>query len=167
MLAIKNVLVATDFSKCSEVALNYGRALARQFGARLHVMHAVEPIPVDAISAGGFATAIPELQANLESAERAQLEELLTEDDRRTLRATTVLASFATPAPAIVGYAETEQVDLIVVGTHGRRGFSHLLMGSVAEKVVRTAPCPVLTVRNPEREFIVAEANAHLANAST
>jgi nucleotide-binding universal stress UspA family protein len=166
MLAIKNVLVPTDFSKGSDVALTYGRALARQFGARLHVMHVVEPIAAD-INVGGFVTAIPDLQATMEEEDRTQLEALLTEDDRHTLHATAVLVCLAAPAQAIVEYAATEQVDLIVVGTHGRRGFSHLLLGSVAEKVVRTAPCPVLTVRNPEREFIVAEADAHPATVST
>src|SRR6187399_247414 len=167
MLAIKNVLVATDFSTCSDVALNYGRALAQQFGARLHLMHAVEPIALDAANAGGFVAALPQLQVSVEEAGRAQLEGLLTADDRRALHATTVLVSFASPAPAIVAYAETEQMDLIVVGTHGRTGLSHLLMGSVAEKVVRTAPCPVLTVRNPERDFIVVDADPHLATVST
>lgn len=166
MLVIKNVLVATDFSKCSDVALDYGRALARQFGARLHVIHAVEPFAPD-VTTGGFVAAIPELQASMDEAARGQLEALLTPDDRQTLHATTVLVSFAAPSPAIVEYAANEHVDLIVVGTHGRRGVSHLLMGSVAEKVVRTAPCPVLTVRHPEREFVVAEAGAGLAAAST
>jgi len=166
MIRLKNVLVATDFSKCSDIALTYGRSLARQFGARLHVMHVVEPIAAD-INVGGFVTAIPELQASLDEEERGQLDALLTEDDRHTLRATVVLVSLAGPAQAIVEYATTENVDLIVVGTHGRRGISHLLMGSVAERVVRTAPCPVLTVRNPEREFIVAEVDAHPATANT
>jgi nucleotide-binding universal stress UspA family protein len=60
----------------------------------------------------------------------------------------------AAPALAIVEYASANGIDLIVVGTHGRRAVAHLLMGSVAERVVRTAPCPVLTVRHPEHEFI-------------
>ena len=62
------------------------------------------------------------------------------------------------PAAAIVDYARREQIDLIVMGTHGRGGVAHLLMGSVAERVVRTAPCPVLTVRHPEHEFVLPDA---------
>jgi len=166
MLAIKNVLVATDFSQSSEAALAYGRAFARQYGARLHVINAVEPIAQE-MNVGGFVAAIPELQAGLEEDARAQLEELLTQDDRQTLHATAVVIVGEAPAHAIVHYAATAHVDLIVVGTHGRRGISHLLMGSVAEKVVRTAPCSVLTVRNPVPELIVGEAGAHLETART
>jgi nucleotide-binding universal stress UspA family protein len=75
-----------------------------------------------------------------------------------------VLASNA-PATAIVEYANEEGVDLIVLGTHGRGAVAHLLVGSVAERVVRTAPCPVLTVRHPEHEFVVTEPSAPHAAA--
>jgi nucleotide-binding universal stress UspA family protein len=68
-------------------------------------------------------------------------------------------------ANTIVNYDGEERIDLIVMGTHGRTGVSHLLMGSVAERVVRTAPCPVLTVRNPEREFIAPDALVGKATA--
>jgi nucleotide-binding universal stress UspA family protein len=71
-----------------------------------------------------------------------------------------------TPAQAITDYAKKAEIDLIVVGTHGRRGLSHMVTGSVAERVVRTAPCPVLSVRHPEREFIAARAKDELAAAS-
>ena len=69
------------------------------------------------------------------------------------------------PAPAITQYATDERIDLIVMGTHGRRGMAHLLMGSVAERVVRTASCPVLTVHHPEHEFIIPDMVAPVAHA--
>ena len=69
------------------------------------------------------------------------------------------------PAVAIVDYARRERIDLIVTGTHGRGAVAHLLMGSVAERVVRTAPCPVLTVRHPEHEFVVPDALVAVAKA--
>ena len=70
-----------------------------------------------------------------------------------------------TPALTIVEYAELNHIDLIVTGTHGRGAVAHLLMGSVAERIVRTAPCPVLTVRHPEREFVVPDALVAIARA--
>ena len=157
MIAIKNVLVATDFSEPSTTALDYGRAIARSFSASLHVLHCLDNRiqgmlgdwpPVN------YATLLEEL----ESAARQRLEETVSEDDRRELNAMTVLPTFAPPANAIVTYAREAKIDLVVMGTHGRGGFSHLIMGSVAEKVVRTAPCPVLTVRHPEREFVMPDA---------
>lgn len=157
MLRIKNILVATDFSECSESALNYGREMARRFGARLHVLHTVEFMPPDLAGMGGYVAAIPQMQAELDQAAREQLELAVTADDRRLLGATTVLSTGETPAMAISDYAKKSDIDLIVIGTHGRRGLSHLVMGSVAEKVVRSAPCPVLTVRHPEREFVVTD----------
>ena len=157
MLRIKNILVATDFSECSESALKYGRAMAQRFGARLHVLHTVEIMPPDLVGMGGYVSAVPQLQADLDKAAREQLELAVTAEDRRNLSATTVLSTGETPAQAIADYAAKSHIDLIVIGTHGRRGLSHIVMGSVAEKVVRIAPCPVLTVRHPEREFVIPD----------
>lgn len=160
MFSLKRLLVATDFSECSTAALTYGRALARQFNADLHVLHAVEVLTPDPMGTAALASALPEFQAQLEQTEREELEKLLTEDDRRDLHAVPVLSTFEAPADAIVGYAREHHIDLIVIGTHGRRGVRHLMMGSVAECVVRTAPCPVLTVRHPQFEFVVEELEA-------
>jgi nucleotide-binding universal stress UspA family protein len=157
MFLLKRLLVATDFSECSAVALTYGRALARQFHAELHVLHAVEVLAPDPMGSAALVSALPDLQADLERSERDELEALLTDDDRRDLHAKTVLATFQAPADAIVAYAREHHIDLIVLGTHGRRGVRHLVMGSVAEHVVRTAPCAVLTVRHPQFEFVVED----------
>ena len=158
MITLKNILVATDFSQASETALDYGRALARTFQAQLHVLHVVGHIPSAVYGAEGFATPYPELQQEVEAAARRQLDELLIDSDQPPLPTSPVLITSISPAREIVEYAQRESIDLVVVGTHGRSAVAHLLMGSVAERVVRTAPCAVLTVRHPEREFVTADA---------
>jgi len=79
---------------------------------------------------------------------------LLNDEDHSVLRARATLETSDHPAEAIVDYARQAEIDLIIMGTHGRTGMSQLLVGSVAERVVRTAPCPVLTVKHPEHEFV-------------
>lgn len=101
----------------------------------------------------------------MEESARKQLAALVHDDDRRELDAQTVLRVSDTPVLAIVSYAKDANIDLIVIGTHGRRGMAHLFRGSVAEKVVRTAPCPVLTVRHPEHEFVMPDALQVLARS--
>jgi nucleotide-binding universal stress UspA family protein len=155
MIRIKNVLVATDFGKTSEVALMYGRELARTFGAKLHVLHVADNITQYSLNSGAILP--PELQSEVEDAARGRLEKLLGDDDRRELGAVAVLRTSLTPADCIVEYATEAGIDTIVVGTHGRRALARVLIGSVAERVVRTAPCPVLTVRHPEHEFVVPD----------
>jgi nucleotide-binding universal stress UspA family protein len=156
MVALKNILVATDFSEPSEVALAYGRDLARSYGARVHVLHVVEDVVLRYSSEVAFA--LPQIQTDLENKARADLEGLVTDDDRRTLSMTVVVETAANISDAIVRYAKANAIDLIVTGTHGRGAVKHFLMGSVAERVVRTAPCPVLTVRTHERDFIAPDA---------
>jgi nucleotide-binding universal stress UspA family protein len=148
MLAIRNVVIATDFSECSDAALAYAREICRTFGAQLHPLHVVETLAApDVAGMGGYVAAMPTLQHELEEAARKQLDERLTEEDRGPLQAEAVVRTGDGPARAIIEFAGETRADLIVLGTHGRRGLSHLVMGSVAERVVRTATCPVLTVR--------------------
>jgi nucleotide-binding universal stress UspA family protein len=158
MITLKNVLVATDFGEASETALTYGRDVARTFGATLHVLHVVEDFAARAVSAERYAVDFGDVERDLQDAARRQLDALVAEDDRRELGARAVLRKAATPAQAIVSYAQEAAIDLIVIGTHGRGGLAHVLMGSVAERVVRTAPCPVLTVRHPQHEFVIPDA---------
>ena len=158
MIALKSILVATDFSEPSATALEYGRALARTFNATLHVVHVVDNFMVPGMMAETVPANYAELLDELEAVAEKQLRASIGDDDRRELGAHTILLKKTAPARGIVAYAENAKVDLIVIGTHGRGGWSHLLMGSVAEKVVRTAPCPVLTVRHPERDFIAPDA---------
>ena len=153
MIALKNVLVATDFSEPSEVALDYGRHFARTFGATLHVIHVVENV-MARFAADAYPVLLPDLQREVEEAGEKQLIATLENDDFLQLRAVPVVLTAIAPAAAIVDYAKQHEIDLLVLGTHGRGAVAKLLMGSVAERVVRTAPCPVLTVHHPEHEFI-------------
>jgi nucleotide-binding universal stress UspA family protein len=162
MIRIKNVLVATDFSEQSKSALDYGRELARTYNATLHVIHVVEDI-VARYSSDISATMLVGALESLEQSASSDLDALITEDDRRTLRVHPAVFTSVAPAETIVAYAKTEAIDVIVIGTHGRSGLAHLFMGSVAERVVRFAPCPVLTVHHPEREFIAPDAMASVA----
>ena len=158
MITLKNILVATDFSEPSEAAITYGRALARNFSATLHVVHVVGNVGSAVYGAEAYVTSVPELQREVEDAAGKQLDDVLVDNDEPPLPTRRVLITSSAPALALVDYARQEHIDLIITGTHGRGGVAHLLMGSVAERVVRTAPCPVLTVRHPEHEFVVPDA---------
>ena len=156
MIRFDAVLVAADFDDASATALAYGRTLARAFGARLHVLHVVDD--VKATTAAAFhPDTFEDMQVHVEKGARHRLDALLTDGDRETLHATAVVRVSSAIPNTIVEYARTAHVDLIIVGTHGRGVVSRVLLGSVAEKVVRTAPCPVLVVRPDEHDFIAPE----------
>jgi nucleotide-binding universal stress UspA family protein len=157
MIRLNNILVATDFGEASEAALNYGRDLARTYGSTLHVLHAADDVMMR-FAAEGTMTFLPDLQTEVEDAARQRIDALVTDEDRTQLRAKAVVGTSLSPAGTIVRYANEHGIGLIVMGTHGRKALTHVLMGSVAERVVRTAPCPVLTVKHPEHEFLVPDA---------
>jgi nucleotide-binding universal stress UspA family protein len=164
MIALKHILVPTDFSEPSETALRYGRDLARAYGGTLHVIHVAEDL-ITRYALDMYPTGIDEMQEDLERSARERLNALVTDEDRVQLRAKTHVWTSNQTAAAIAEYAAQRNIDLIVMGTHGRTGMSHLFTGSVAERVVRTAACPVLTVRAPEREFIGPDALVATARA--
>src|SRR4026208_694698 len=119
MIRIQNVLVATDFGEPAEAALNYGRELARSFGATLHVLHVVDSIYAQYGGGEAYSVSLPELQEEIEGTARRQLEGLLNDEDRRDLHANLVLITALGKAAAIVDYAGQHTIDLIVMGTHG------------------------------------------------
>ena len=164
MIKINKVLVATDFSDASKPALAYGREFARMFGAALHVLHVVETsmawMAPEAVSVD-----FVRLQAELEARATNTLNRLLDTDDREQLKAVPAVRTGSSTALEIAAYAKDEGIDLIIMGTHGRGMMGHLLMGNVAEKLVRIAPCPVLTVRHPEHEFIQPDALVSVGRA--
>ena len=158
MIALKRILVATDFSEPAEAALRYGTELTRRFDASLHVLHVVDDLAArpDPVAAAPMDSGA--LQMTLENEARADLAELVPEPDRSALRAHLDIMVSDQPAQAILAYARDAQIDLIIVGTHGRRGLAYFFMGSVAQELGRTATCPVLTVRAHAREFIYPDA---------
>ena len=149
MTNIARILVPTDFSAASDGALTYARSLARQFGASINLVHVFEdPFTSGAFIGDGTVTMPLDLRQSLE---RLAHEQLAARHAAHLgilpLSSTDLL--IGPTAKRIVEHAEKTHADLIVMGTHGRSGLGHLLLGSVAEKVVRTAKCPVLTAREP------------------
>lgn len=152
-IALTRLLAPTDFSEASAVALRYAVGLAEAFRAQLHLLHVVERRVEEQWAAELAAVAALDVEAEARAKSDAELATLLTRDERARFDARLV-SRVGTPFVEIVRYARHEAIDLIVMGTHGRGAIAHLLIGSVAENVVRKAPCPVLTVRHPEHEFV-------------
>ena len=152
MQRIARILVPTDFGAASDAALGYARALATQFGASITLVHVFEdPFTSGAFVGDGTVTMPLDLTEALERAAREQLEVRHAEHAPSLPLSSADLLRGPT-AKRIVEHAEKIGADLIVMGTHGRGGLGHLMLGSIAEKVVRTAKCPVLTAREPRSE---------------
>jgi nucleotide-binding universal stress UspA family protein len=154
MIKLNTILVPSDFSECSNAAVRYGLELARRFDAKVHLLHVIQDPATQPWAAEGLS--IPLLDA-VEQWQKSAKERLGASVPGPDAGRVTVVTVVATPYPEILRYAEANAVDLIVMGTHGRSGVSHMLLGSITERVVRRAPCPVLTVRHPEREFVRPE----------
>ena len=162
MITLKKILVPTDFSECSVAAVKYGRALATAFGASLHLLHIVHDPYTQPWAAEAFPASLGDLLDQWQAEAQRRMTECVPEEERERVLVTSVIGS---PFVEIIRYAQEQSIDLIVLGTHGRGPFSHMLLGSVAEKVVRKAPCPVLTVRHPQHEFVESEAEHREAGA--
>ncbi len=150
---ISTILVATDFSDASEAALNYAKSLAKAFGATIHVLHVLEDLAAHAWTTEVYVAALPGVHEEMEKQARERLDATLTAEEREAFKAQLTLRT-GSAFVEIVRHAREIKADLLVMGTHGRGAIAHMLLGSVAERVVRKAPCPVLTVRQPEHEFI-------------
>ena len=144
-MGIRQILTPTDFSEYSRQAVTYAHELAQTFGAKLLLLHVVElpayPVEVFLPSAQGAT-----LLDDLERQARHDLAHLLPKADRAKVEVMCLVA-VGTPYYKIVEVAAAEKVDLVVMATHGRTGLGHLVVGSVAERVVRMASCPVLTIQ--------------------
>jgi len=153
MIKLSRILVPTDFSEIGRLAVEYGTSLAAQFESELHLLHVIDDYFVLAPESNLMLPDRNEYLRDLKAAADHDLSTLPGPDgvpESRVRRHTLV----GRPFEEIVQYAKKHEVDLIVIGSHGRRGLSHLLLGSVAERVVRTAGCPVLTVRPDQHRFI-------------
>lgn len=146
MIRIQRVLVPSDFSDHSLPSLRYGAEMAEKFGAELVLLHVIQDLTLvmpDAVMP--TPVPIPDLQQMTDSA-RGAIADLITRTNLTKLNPR-VEIRFGSPAAEIVAAAEDLKADLMCIGTHGRGGLVHFLLGSVAEKVIRHSPCPVLTVR--------------------
>jgi nucleotide-binding universal stress UspA family protein len=153
MYVIRNILVTTDFSDFSTSAVEYAASFALLYGAKIHLIHVIEP---------GSVVGVRNIELNASTLD-AELEANAQEEMRKfvywKLKNNTNLEQVilrGDPHKEIVKYAQEHDIDLIVIATHGRSGLAHILMGSVAEKIIRLSPMPVLAVKPPEmRERIL------------
>jgi glycine betaine transporter len=151
MFSIQRIVCPVDFSACAKHALDYAQELAQQFGAELSLVHAYEdpaayatPVPMSGYIGPG-AEWLHELRKHYEQ----RLEECMAEVAKSGVRVRCELLE-GTPYRVVLDWAKEYKADLIVIGTHGHTGFTHALLGSVTERVVRMAECPVLTIRTPD-----------------
>lgn len=148
---IKNILVPIDFSDYSKNALKYAVEFAKTFSAKLYLIYVVEPMiyPAD-FSMGQIA--IPSTDINIKNRAEEEFKKLTDEIDN-SLQVESIIKT-GKPFVEINETALEKDIDLIIIATHGHTGVEHLLFGSTAEKVVRKAPCPVLTLREPIKGFV-------------
>jgi universal stress protein A len=145
-MTIQHILVPTDFSAYAEQALDYAIALAKPLQARVTLLHAISAV---FWGTGDVAMAPPPAYFDaLEAEAQQQIEQACTRVREAGLLGETMVV-YGVPFERIILAARDHHIDLIVMGTHGRTGLLHVLLGSVAERVVRLAPCPVLVTRNP------------------
>jgi universal stress protein A len=153
-LKLQQILVPTDFSECSQKAVEYALAFARQFGASLTLLHVLEPVPYPAGS-DYMLGEVQNLHAKIEDEAHVRLMDLVRTGIEPDISAAPMIR-IGIAWQEITEVARERDIDLIIIGTHGYTGLKHLVLGSTAEKVVRHAPCPVLTVREREHEFVDA-----------
>jgi nucleotide-binding universal stress UspA family protein len=154
MIRLAKLLVPTDFSEDSEQAARYAVELAKRFQAEIHCIHVVD-IPADLLSTSDYYMTGPSKQFidQIREESKKNLEAFA----KKNLEGVGVRTAFLEGSPfvEIIRYAHNQEIDLVVIATHGRTGLRHVLFGSVAEKVVRKAPCPVLVVKRKERDFVL------------
>ncbi len=150
LLKIKTILVPIDFSETSKKALIYAARMAEQFGSRIILLNVVEPIATPDFAYNPLLLETDKVK----SAAKRRLESISRDALLMPKMVERVLVRFGSPFAEITSAARTLKADLIILTTHGYTGLKHVFMGSTAERVVRHAPCPVLTVREKEHEFV-------------
>lgn len=152
-ISLNRILFPTDFSDASKEAEAYAVALAERFGAELHLLHVVSQVMPYSDASSTWVMPDNETQFQVEMADKRLLQRVPSSEcseETRVLRTTVV----GFPVDQILGYATKHEIDLIVCGTHGHSWLAHALIGSVAEKLVRMATCPVLTIHPAGRQFV-------------
>jgi universal stress protein A len=149
MISIRGILVPVDFSRESVLAAKFGVSLAQEYKAKLYVIHVSRPLP----TWGDYD--LPDgAMEKIRNERMEDLSKLIPETVKETLQVETILEEGVPIHHIIVEKAKELGVDVIVIATHGRTGLSHVLLGSVAEHVIRYAPCPVFVVRNPKDKYV-------------
>jgi nucleotide-binding universal stress UspA family protein len=154
-MEIKKILFATDFSENSRWALKYALSFAQKYEAKLYILHVIQQpsYPLGMYAEISF-DAMDKFNRNLSEVTEKEMQQLCQTDLAGFTNYEAMTLS-GTPFLEIIRTAKEKEADLIVVGTHGRTGLDHVLFGSTAEKVVRKAPCPVVSVRLPGKEFVM------------
>ncbi|MFT5089641.1 MAG: nucleotide-binding universal stress UspA family protein [Candidatus Latescibacterota bacterium] len=152
MIRLKKILIPTDLSEYARHVLPYAVEFARSYDAKIFLVHVVDAHWAGPVASAEFPGMVEnQIEANKESAqttmEQMRAELVDAEVETRVL--------VGAPHVEVVRFARSEDIDLITLATHGRTGLAHALIGSVAEKVVQMAPCPVLTIKHPEHEFVL------------
>lgn len=153
LIKLKNILFPTDFSDFCKFAASYAYAFALQYDASLYLIHVIEEGTLDAVLSSFPRPAREEL---LEAARR-RMDEFIKEtlpEEGKELRIESII-TYGKPFVEIIKEAKEREIDMIVMGTHGMSALEHALLGSTTEKVVRKAPCPVLSIRLPMHKFVM------------
>ena len=154
-LTFQQVLFPTDFSELSNAALAYARLIAGTFGARLHCLHVVDDAYQYWSAMGPESIPVGPPTEDLLELGRTRMEKFRTEKLGEMKQEVVTEVTLGRPFAEIIAYAREHKVDVIVMGTHGRGAIAHMLLGSTTEKVVRKSPCPVLTIRGSEHQFVM------------
>lgn len=155
MIQFKKILLPTDFSEQAAVTYAYAKELGQVFRSEIHLLHIYEPVVFYSEAPVGMPD-MTEIENNIRESSLQSLEQIAAthfEKEKSENRIHTVLLQ-GKPFLEIIRYAREKSMDLIIIGSHGRSALEHILLGSVTEKVVRKAPCPVLTVR-AQKEFVM------------
>ena len=153
IIKLENILCTTDFSEYSYHALRYAIILAEQFKAKIHLLHILPVIPFSHVPYH-YHDDILIIEEKAEKSAKEELEKVCQDKIPPSIVSKWELIKDDNPFTGITGYAKENKIDLIVIATHGYGGIKHTLFGSTAERVVRKSPCPVLTIKHPEHEFV-------------
>jgi nucleotide-binding universal stress UspA family protein len=147
VIEINRILAPTDFSAHAEAAVRFACELAERLGSKLHLLHVLSEIVPTGPDPLLMPVMPPQFYKDSEDRANETLAHLLKPSWNQPCAVTTAIR-WGSPVESIVSYAIDESIDMIVIATHGRTGLSHVFLGSVAERIVREAPCPVLTLRD-------------------
>lgn len=144
----KKIMVPTDFSTGSNEAIYFAAMLAEPFASEVNLFHAISLFEADPNNPDYRFPKIEEIYAALEETASERMDEI--DKSHKNIKFRKIMVRGISPTEEIVSFAQDKKMDLIVMGTHGRSGLSHFMLGSVAEKIIRHMPCPVVTIRHPE-----------------